>query len=184
MSQPSDQILAQLRALVLDCDGVLTCGGLFFDEAGRRLLRFDSKDGLAIAMLCRANFPVGILSGRPVDVARARHAQLGVSAFMGECRDKQRGLTMLCTQLQVSPRLCAFMGDDLPDLPGFAAAGLRLAPQDAAPEVLRAADWVTSKPGGRGAVREVCEAIARSQGIWQRFMAHLPPLGASALGQP
>jgi 3-deoxy-D-manno-octulosonate 8-phosphate phosphatase (KDO 8-P phosphatase) len=165
-----EQRLRELRALILDCDGVLTPGDLIYDQAGQRLLRFCARDGFGLAALCRSGFPVAVLSGRPVDIAEQRLRELGVGPFLGKCKDKARGVVALCDSLHVTPSECAFVGDDVPDLQAFAAVGLRIAVADAAPDLVARADWVTRAPGGRGAVREVCEAILRSRGLWQKIV--------------
>ena len=169
-ARPTSQRLLSLRALVFDCDGVLTPGDLYYDDTGRRILRFNSKDGFALALLCRSGISVGVLSGRPTDIAERRMRELGVRAFVGQCRDKADGLARMCDDFDVDLHDCAFVGDDLPDLPAFDVAGLSIAVADAAPEVIDHAQWVTEKAGGQGAVREICEAILKARGDWQRFL--------------
>jgi 3-deoxy-D-manno-octulosonate 8-phosphate phosphatase (KDO 8-P phosphatase) len=170
MTAPPTAVLTQLQAVVLDCDGVLTPGDLFYAPDGGRLLRFSSRDGFAMALLCRTEVAVGVLSGRPVDIAQARLQELGVRSFAGQVRDKAVGLQQMCKELGVDPQHTAFVGDDLPDLAAFYVAGLRVAVADAAPEVLEAAHWITKAPGGHGAVREVCEAILKARGAWQNYL--------------
>ncbi len=165
--------LAALEALILDCDGVLTAGDLIYDQNGLRLLRFNARDGFGLAALCRSGFPVAVLSGRPVDVAEQRLRELGVGPFVGRCHDKQQGVRAICDTLKIDPARCAFVGDDLPDLPAFAAVGLRIAVADAAEELRAAADWVTTRPGGQGAVREICAAILQARGRWDEMLRRL-----------
>lgn len=172
-TSPPESQLQALRAVVFDCDGVLTPGDLYYDEHGRRLLRFHARDGFGLALLCR-HLEVGVLSGRPTDIAEQRLRELGVKHFAAKCRDKAAGLVAMCAAMQVEPQQCAFVGDDLPDLPGFASAGLAIAVGDAAPEVRQAADWVTHAHGGVGAVREVAETILKARGDWQRWLANIP----------
>lgn len=171
--QPADATLQAVQGLVLDCDGVLTPGDLYYDDTGRRLLRFCSKDSVGLALLCRSGFPVSILSGRPTDIAEQRFRELGIREFRST-RDKAQGLIELCATMAIPPSACAFVGDDVPDLWAFARAGLAIAVADAAPEVRAQADWVTQARGGEGAVREVCEAILRAKGEWQRWLAKVP----------
>jgi 3-deoxy-D-manno-octulosonate 8-phosphate phosphatase (KDO 8-P phosphatase) len=152
---------------------VLTKGELTYDEAGRRLLSFDVKDGAGIAMLAGSGFPVGVLSGRPADVAEHRHKELGVRYFLDRCRDKAAGLTELAKRMDVDPARCAYVGDDLADLAAFRLAGLRIAVADAVAEVSARADWVTQQNGGAGAVREVCEMILKARGSWQEILGRL-----------
>ncbi len=164
--------LRGLEALVLDCDGVLTKGELIYDDAGRRLLSFDVRDGAGIAMLAKASFPMAVLSGRPADVAERRHRELGIRYFVSDCRDKGQGLIDICKVMNVAPDSCAFVGDDLPDLAAFRVAGLKIAVADAAAEVIEHADWVTERRGGAGAVREVCEVILKARGTWAQLVEH------------
>ena len=105
-----------------------------------------------------------------MDIAEKRHRELGVAHFLGTCRDKAEGLLAMCTDMGVSAKEVAFVGDDLVDLPAFAVCGLSVAVRDACPEMLEAADWITAAPGGRGAVREVCEVLLRASGTWQDFV--------------
>jgi 3-deoxy-D-manno-octulosonate 8-phosphate phosphatase (KDO 8-P phosphatase) len=177
---PEPDRLRQLQGLILDCDGVLSDGGLFYDEAGRPILRFCARDGFVLSLLCRAGLKIGVLSGRPAGVAEARHAQLGMAPFVGSCRDKAAGFLQICQGWGVGPEQVALMGDDLPDLAGFRVAGLRIGVADAAPEVLGAADWVTSAHGGHGAVREVGEAIAKARGDWQAYLKKAQDLSRPA----
>ena len=167
---------AEIGALVLDCDGVLTGGELFYGPEGHRLLCFNAKDGLGLALLCRAGVKVGVLSGRPVDIATARLRELGVEPLIGRCRDKGAAVRQMCADWGVAPAACAFVGDDLPDLPAFAAVGLCIAVADAVPEVAAAAHWRTQAAGGRGAVREICEGLLKARGPW-------PPAATSLKGE-
>lgn len=173
MTDDRAALLAGIDLLILDCDGVLTNGEIFYDQDGRRQLAFFSRDGLGLALLCHNGIEVAVVSGRPVDVAERRHRELGVKHFMGSCRDKGAAVRDLCQQLGVEREACAFVGDDLVDISGFKECGLGIAVADAAPEVRAAADWVTDAPGGRGAVREVCEAILEARGLWSRIVGRL-----------
>jgi 3-deoxy-D-manno-octulosonate 8-phosphate phosphatase (KDO 8-P phosphatase) len=168
--EPSPQRLAKVSGLVLDCDGVLTDGGLYYDPTGARFLRFDAKDGFGLALLCRTGLKVGVLSGRPTPIAERRLKELGVKHFLGRSGDKGEGLVAICAAMGISPKECAFVGDDIPDLAAFVRAGLKVAVADAVPEVLADADWVTAAPGGRGAVREVCTALLKARGVWPRVL--------------
>jgi 3-deoxy-D-manno-octulosonate 8-phosphate phosphatase (KDO 8-P phosphatase) len=164
--------LRKIEAVVLDCDGVLTSGDLLYDESGRRLLTFYARDGAGIAMLVRSGVHVAILTGRPADIAELRHRELGVK-LVRHAHDKGAALEEMCQELGVEPGACAFVGDDLPDLPAFRVAGLRVAVANAVPEVIARADWVTQNDGGRGAVREVCEAILKARGAWEELLDRL-----------
>ena len=153
------QKLASIRALILDCDGVLTDGRLYYSARGSEMLTFHSKDGWGLAELSKRGFPIAVLSGRSTDIAEARMRQLGVSHFVGSCHDKAAGFLALCRILKQSPEHVAYIGDDIPDLPAFQHAGLRIAVADAAQAVRDVAEWVTQARGGAGAVREVIDAL-------------------------
>lgn len=158
--------LRNIEALIMDCDGVLTNGEIFYCQDGKRTLGFYAQDGMGIAALCRSGVKVAVLSGRSVDLAELRHRELGVKHFMGDCRDKSEGARLLAQAMGVSLAACAMVGDDLADLPAFRVCGYRIAVANAVEEVRAAAHWVTTRTGGRGAVREVAEAILKARGAW------------------
>src|SRR5690242_159979 len=120
-SAPSAEVLRGVGALILDCDGVLTGGELIYDQNKVRSLVFDAKDGAGLAALCRiSGVPVGVLSGRPIDIAEHRLAEIGIRRFVGSCRDKAQGVLDMLAGFEVEPQACAFMGDDIADLFAFA----------------------------------------------------------------
>lgn len=154
-----------IRLLVLDVDGVLTDGGLFYGPQGEELKRFDVRDGLGIKLLQQAGVAVAIISGRSSDALERRAAELGITELHAGISDKAAVLIALQMRLGIVAAETAAMGDDLPDLALFAHAGLRLAPADAEPEILAAADHVTARPGGRGAVRDAARyMLAENEG--------------------
>jgi 3-deoxy-D-manno-octulosonate 8-phosphate phosphatase (KDO 8-P phosphatase) len=148
-----------IRLLVLDVDGVLTDGRLYFGPRGEALKVFDVRDGYGIVQLSAAGCTVAVISGRRSPMVRARCRELGVRHVYQGVRDKRAVLVRLCRQLGIPLTACACVGDDLPDLPPMRAAALAFAVRDAHQEVRRAAHVVTRLPGGRGAVREVCDYL-------------------------
>lgn len=172
--------LAHLEALFFDCDGVLTPGDLIYDDTGRRLLRFHARDGIGLILLRNAGIRTAVISGRNTDIARHRFFELGVHHFQGQCRHKDQALRTLAAELNIEPEKIAFVGDDLPDLAAFAAAGLAIAVADAAEEVKAQADLVLTSQGGYGAIREIAEAILKASNRWNTTIAtfsekHTPP---------
>ena len=143
-----------IRLLVLDVDGVLTDGGLFFGPDGEQLKRFNVRDGLGIKLLQQAGVTVAIISGRSCAALDRRAADLGIAELHGGVGDKRAVLADLQARLAITPAETAAMGDDLPDLALFAGAALRIAPADAESELIAAADLVTARAGGHGAVRD------------------------------
>lgn len=149
----------QIQLLVLDVDGVLTDGSLYFTADGETMKRFHVRDGAGIVQLRRAGIEIAIISGRSSPAVTTRLTELGVTHIHQGIHDKGAALTTLLEQLKIRPEHTACMGDDTPDIPMFALGGLALAPADAHAEVKRAAHWISSLPGGQGAVREACDLI-------------------------
>ena len=148
-----------IRLLVLDVDGVLTDGRLYFGPRGEALKVFDVRDGLGIVQLQRTGTTVALISGRRSPMVVIRCRELGVRHVHQGVADKLGVFARLCARLRITPADCACVGDDLPDLPLMRAAALSFAVADAHREVRRAADVVTRLPGGGGAVREVCDHL-------------------------
>jgi 3-deoxy-D-manno-octulosonate 8-phosphate phosphatase (KDO 8-P phosphatase) len=159
-----------IRLLILDVDGVLTDGRLFFDAKGEPLKVFHVRDGHGIKMAQLAGIEVAFLSGRRSDATFHRARELGINLFFEGLRDKVATMKEIKAALQIRPQEVAVVGDDLVDLSIMARAGLAVAVADAVPEVLAAAHWVTANPGGHGAVREVCDLLLKAQGKWEEIV--------------
>ncbi|RMF81686.1 MAG: HAD-IIIA family hydrolase [Planctomycetota bacterium] len=160
------------ECLVLDVDGVLTDGRLWYGSHDEPLRAFHIRDGLAIQWFQRLIGPVAILTAKRSKAVATRAEELGVRRVIQGSRDKLADLTAHASSWGVSLERIAFMGDDLPDLPAMRACGFAIAPADAAEEVRAAADWVTKRGGGRGAVREAIEHLMRRAGRWEQVIAH------------
>jgi len=157
----------QIKVLLLDSDGVLTDGGVFLPDSGEmEFRRFDIKDGFGITRLLSEGVPIAVISRSPSVPVRNRCKRLGVPHVFLGVSDKVACAEGLLTTLDLTWESAAFMGDDIPDLPLLEKVGFPLAPANASPEVIRAAAWVSDRPGGFGAVREACDRIhvARSTG--------------------
>ena len=169
------QKAALIRLAVFDIDGVMTSGELTFDNEGKEYKSFNVQDGFGLVMLREAGLKVAVISARSSPIVTNRMTELGVPYILQGCRNKQEGLDGLLRELDMGKEQAAFTGDDIIDLPAMAAAGLGIAVADAHPRVRARADWTSSQPGGRGAVREICELLLESQGklekIYQRCMA-------------
>ncbi len=160
-----------IRLLILDVDGVLTDGRLYFDAKGEALKVFHVRDGHGIKMLQRAGIEVAFLSGRRSDAAYHRARELEISRFHEGLRDKVAVMEEIMAAMNIDAAAVAAVGDELVDLPHMRRAGLAVAVADAAPEVRAAAHWVTTLPGGRGAVREVCDLLLKAQGKWEGMVS-------------
>jgi 3-deoxy-D-manno-octulosonate 8-phosphate phosphatase (KDO 8-P phosphatase) len=148
---------ARISLLVLDVDGVLTDGRLWFGPDGETLKAFHVRDGLGIKRLREAGIEVAVISGRSSTAVARRMAELGVAQVLQGVSDKGRALADLLTRLGRSASETACLVDDTPDLPMMQAVGLPAAVADAHPDVLAAAEHVTALGGGNGAVREFCD---------------------------
>lgn len=148
-----------IRLLVLDVDGVLTDGRLYFGRRGEALKAFHVRDGVGLRELQRAGLEIAVISGRRSPMVAARCRELGVRHVLQGVGDKLAALRRLCARLKLTPAACACVGDDLPDVPLMRVAALSFAVADAHRVARRAADVVTRLPGGRGAVREVCDHL-------------------------
>jgi len=148
-----------ISLLVLDVDGVLTDGRLYFGARGEALKVFHVHDGHGIVQLRRAGVQVAVISGRRSPMVTARCRELGVRHVHQGVADKLAVFARLCMRLRLRPAACAAVGDDLPDMPLMRAVAISFAVADAHPQVRRAADMVTRRGGGHGAVREVCDHL-------------------------
>ena len=158
--------LRRVQLLVLDVDGVLTDGGLWFDAAGQLIKRFDVRDGLGIRLLQQAGLQIAFLSGGQGGATQVRARQLGINHCLVGIKDKPAALTALQNHVGVSVEQTAFVGDDLNDLAVRPVVGLLIAPADACQPVRRGADAVLRRRGGHGAVRELAEKILKARGRW------------------
>ncbi len=161
---------ADIELLVLDVDGVLTDGGIFLDSAGRELKRFCVADGTGIKYWQRVGRRVALISGRSSPAVVHRAAELGVTMLRLGAKRKLPAYESVLAEAGVAEAKVAVMGDDLPDLPLLARCGFAMAPADAVAEVRAAADLVTRRPGGGGAVREAIEVLLKRAGLWQRVL--------------
>jgi 3-deoxy-D-manno-octulosonate 8-phosphate phosphatase (KDO 8-P phosphatase) len=162
--------LLEIKLLVLDVDGVLTDGTLIVNADGSESKSFSVLDGHGIKLWKRAGLKVAFLSGRIAEATEHRARRLEVDYCLQDCRDKLPALEKLLKQANLAPQAVAYIGDDLPDLPPMLYAGFAVAVANAVDEVKQHADFVTTRPGGSGAVREVVEYILKSTGKWDKLM--------------
>ncbi len=160
MSQAGGDIpWGQVKLLGLDIDGVLTDGGVTWHHDGTVSRRFDIKDGFGLVRFQESGGIVAVISSSTSQVGIERLTALGIQHVYTGVPDKAAQLTELMTRLGIDADQVAFVGDDVPDLGCFELVGISVAPADAAGDVRAHARYVTTAPGGRGAVREVCDAI-------------------------
>jgi 3-deoxy-D-manno-octulosonate 8-phosphate phosphatase (KDO 8-P phosphatase) len=155
--------LGKIELLVLDVDGVLTDGRLYFSARGESLKVFHVRDGHGVKLLMQSGVAVAAVSGRRSAAVAARMRELKVPHVVQGCGDKIQALRSLTSRLGIDPLACACMVDETADLPLMAAVGFAAAVADAHPLVLAAAHWVSAAAGGQGAVRELCDALLRAR---------------------
>ena len=158
--------LAKVKLLILDIDGVLTDGRIIINDQGEETKHFNAKDGHGLRMLMQAGIEVALISGRKSTGVELRARDLGISEVHLGVNNK----TTVCADLIQRKRLAkseiCCMGDDLPDLPLFEQSGIAVAVADAVAEIRAAAAFSTKNRGGKGAARELCEAILKAKGLW------------------
>jgi 3-deoxy-D-manno-octulosonate 8-phosphate phosphatase (KDO 8-P phosphatase) len=169
---------ARVRLFLTDVDGVLTDGGIIYDASGVETKRFHVRDGHGIKMLQRGGVAVGIITGRSSDVVAIRARELGIGIVRQGVHDKAAAWRAILSETGISAEETAYVGDDIVDLPLLRLVGFSAAPSDAEPYVLEAVDYVSSRAGGHGAVREIVEFLLRANGSWDAVAAKYFPAGA------
>lgn len=154
---------SKIKLLLLDVDGILTDGRLYFSNSGEESKAFHSLDGHGIKMLMRANIPVGIITGRDSNIVSKRAADLGIDILYQGREDKIDVLREIIANTGIAASAIAYAGDDLPDLPVLQAVGLSFSVPGAHSAVKAEVDAITTHSGGEGAVREITDFILNSQ---------------------
>lgn len=160
----------RVRLAIFDVDGVMTDGRIAYSDDGVETKTFHTRDGLGIKALRQNDIAVAIITARQSAIVARRAAELGIDHVIQGRGDKGAALSELLEELGLAADQCAYTGDDLVDWPAMRRCGFKCAPADAAAWIRRRVDFVTDRPGGFGAVREVCERILAEQGLldaWQ-----------------
>ncbi|TQV80177.1 3-deoxy-manno-octulosonate-8-phosphatase KdsC [Exilibacterium tricleocarpae] len=160
-----------IRLLLLDVDGVMTDGKLYFGNDGTELKAFNILDGHGIKMLQKTGVKVGIITGRKSELVARRAANLGIELLVQGREDKLAALHELIDDTAITLEQIAFMGDDYPDLAVIRRVGLGLTVANAHPVVRRHAAWQSENSGGEGAVREACDMIMQAQNTFEQALA-------------
>ena len=164
------EIAKRIRLLILDVDGVLTDGSIILDNAGNELKAFYVRDGHGIKMLSRVGVNVAIITGRFSKVVERRAHELGITEVYQRCHIKSAAYEHLTEKLNITDDEIAYIGDDIVDISIMKKVGLPVAVADAEEETKAAAMIITKTPGGRGAVREICDLILKSKGGWESLI--------------
>ena len=157
--------LKQIRLLVCDVDGVFSDGRIYLGNDGEELKAFHTRDGYGVKALVQHNIDVAVITGRKSRIVESRMKALNVSHIIQGEENKYDALGALMEALSLTPEQVAVVGDDMPDIGMFKHAAVNIAVNDAHPLVAREANWITSLPGGFGAVREISDTILQSQGV-------------------
>lgn len=160
----------EIKLLICDIDGVLTDGGLYFDQDGNEFKRFCSQDGHGLKALMQYGIEVATISARNTPAVTHRMKNLGIKHYYQAQNDKAIVLDKLLGKLQINVNEVAYVGDDVVDLVVMRQVGLAIAVNNAVAGVKKYAHWITQKNGGQGAVREVCDFLLEAQGFAQDFL--------------
>lgn len=170
LSQEQLDKIKRLKLLILDVDGVLTDGRLFFDDNGKEYKCFHARDGHGIKLLRQAGVNVAVISGRKSNSVALRMQSLGVDLVYQGHENKRAAFAEILQTLDLQPEQVAHVGDDVLDLPVMTKVGFAVAVADANFAVKQRADWCTQLAGGLGAVREVCDLIMQVQGTFDKML--------------
>lgn len=166
-----DERIKRIEVLILDVDGVLTDGRLYYSDSGTELKGFSTQDGAALKMLMSSGVASAVITGRRSALVARRVAELGIGHYYAGVEDKGDALAELIEASGVSAERMAHVGDDLPDLPLFNRVGVRFSVPGAHPVVLARADYTATAPAGFGAVREICQLLLTVKGSWAEALA-------------
>ncbi len=161
---------AKVRLLLLDVDGVLTDGLLYFDARQDALKSFFTRDGLGLALLRSQGIQIGIITGRTSEIVAARARDLKIEHVYQGRLNKLAAFEELCANLSLTPEQVAYMGDDIVDLSILSRVGLAATVKNHHPSVLPYCHFVSKFKGGRGAVRELCDLILSAQGLFDAII--------------
>jgi len=162
-----------IKLILLDVDGTLTDGGIYRDNNGEEFKKFNVKDGYIIINARKLGIDFGIITGRKSELVRIRAEELKIKYLYQGISEKVPILEKLMESHNLKKEEIAYMGDDLNDLGIMKKVGLKGAPQDAVSEVKDIADFVSSKKGGEGAVREFVEFILKKEEKWSKFLENV-----------
>lgn len=160
---------SRIRAFAFDVDGVLTDGGILADLNGELYRTFDSKDGMAIRMAVMKGFHMAIITGGRSESIRQRFESCGIKPedVYLRSRAKIEDFEDFCTRHGLTAEEVMYFGDDLPDIPVMVACGCGVCPSDAVEEVKEIADFISTRPGGKGCARELIQTVLKEQGKWE-----------------
>jgi len=162
--------ISKIKVLIMDIDGVLTDGRVGYDNNGNETKFFNVQDGHALKMAKRGNLIIGAISGRAAEANRRRATELDFDFLYEKQLDKRHAFQKVLEEFNVKPHECAYIGDDIIDIPVLRQVGLAVAVNNAPEELNDFVDYQTQKDGGHGAVREVAVMLLKGQNSWNKLM--------------
>lgn len=160
----------KIKVLLLDVDGVMTDGRIIYSNSGEEFKNFDVNDGLGIMLVKRAGIKTAILTAKGSRIVAKRAKELKIDKVYKDFHYKIKALGPICRAFRVKEEEICFIGDDVIDVPILKRIGLAVCPPNAMDDVKCFARLITRKPGGRGAVREVCDLLIKAQGKWKEAL--------------
>lgn len=167
MKKLDQERLKLIKLLILDVDGVLTDGKIIYNDSGEEIKAFDVKDGHGIKLLMRSGIEIALITGRESEVVLHRARDLGIEQVYQKVTNKMEVYEKILNDKKLEDENVGFVGDDLVDIPVLKRVGFSAAVLDAVSEVKEIADYIASKKGGGGAVREICELLLKAQNKWK-----------------
>ena len=167
-----ESLFSQITTFIFDFDGVMTDGSVFCDFDGHPLRATNVKDGYALQLASKLGYNVAVISGAVCPSTIVRMNSLGVTDVFTGIPDKVLKLNEYMQTKGLNPEEIIFMGDDIPDLNVMQCVGLPACPADAVPEVMRISKFISERPGGKGAVRDVIKRVLKAQGKWMTAEAY------------
>jgi YrbI family 3-deoxy-D-manno-octulosonate 8-phosphate phosphatase len=161
------ELAKPIRMILSDVDGVMTDGSIVLDNSGVETKSFHVRDGLGVKLWQDCGFHFGILTGRNSRIVKLRAAELGIAIVRQGFEDKLSAAREIFESLSLQPTEVCYIGDDLPDLPVLREVGLSATVSDGVDEVKAVSNWIMSKAGGQGAIRELVERLLKAQGRWE-----------------
>ena len=162
--------MKDIKILVLDVDGTLTDGKIYVDDKDNSFKAFNVKDGFALVNWLKLGGEVAILTGKKSNIVKRRAKELGIKYIIQGSKNKKQDLKNLLKELNITFENVAYMGDDLNDLGVMKSVGFSACPKDSVQEVLEITNFISSKNGGDGAVREFLEHIMKKNGMWKKIL--------------
>ncbi len=162
--------MKDIKFLVLDVDGTLTDGKIYVDDKDNSFKAFNVKDGFALVNWLKLGEEVAILTGKKSNIVERRAKELGIKYIIQGSKNKKQDLKNLLKELNITFENVAYMGDDLNDLGVMKSVGFSACPKDSVQEVLEITNFISSKNGGDGAVREFLEHIMKKNGMWKKIL--------------